>query len=157
MLTSVSAVGTKIMDRRERAIEEKSKGKKPWGPFRYFVLASSVLIGVMWGVILFGGESAPAGTTDFSSNPRALLFMVDSSIKRYAHYEKKGYPEQLAALSPKYLRLDKGSLAAQMSMLSYQRDPNEGYTLSLARTKPDDMAIILTPKGVKHKPSGGGV
>ncbi|MEW6666807.1 MAG: B-box zinc finger protein [Thermodesulfobacteriota bacterium] len=157
MLTSVSAVGTKIKDRREKVVEEKLKEKKKWGPFRYFIVLSSVLIVVMWGVIIFGGERAPAGGTDYADNPRAFLFMVDSSLKRYNHYEKKGYPEKLADLVPKYIPLRNERLA-QLSLLSYQRDASAGYRLSLARWKPGDMVIILTSKGVEYKsPAAGGV
>jgi hypothetical protein len=156
MLSSVSQVGTKIKDRREKAVEDKLKEKKKWGPFRYFIVAASVLIVVMWGVIIFGGEKAPAGAADLTSNPRAFLFMVDSSIKRYAHYEGKKYPDQLADLVPKYLRMHKENLP-QLNMLSYQKDPAEGYRLSLARTKPGEMLIILSPKGVEYKsPVAGG-
>lgn len=158
MLTSVSEVGTKIKGRREKAAEEKEKfkEKKKWGPFRCFVLCSSVLILVMWGVIFFGGEKAPAGTTDFTSNPRAFLFMVDSSIKRYAHYEKKGYPKKLEDLIPKYLPLRKEK-SVHLDLLSYQTDAVEGYRLSLARVKSGEMLVILTPKGVEYKnPVAGG-
>jgi hypothetical protein len=152
----VSAVGTKIKDRREKAVEGKLKEKKKWGPFRYFILVASVLIVVMWGVILFGGEKAPAGGTDYASNPRAFLFMVDSSIKRYLHFEKKGYPDQLTQLIPKYLPL-RNEKAAQLAILSYQKDTAVGYRLSLARSKPGEMVIILTPKGVEYKnPVAGG-
>jgi hypothetical protein len=155
MLTSVSEVGTKIQDRRERASEEKLKEKKKWGPFRYFVLSSSVLILVLWGVILFGGEKPPSTATSIASNPRAFLFMVDSSIKRYAHYEKKGYPEQLSDIVPKYLRMDNKNLH-QLRLLSYQKDPKEGYTLSLAKKTPGEKTVVLSPKGVQYESVGGG-
>jgi hypothetical protein len=156
MLTSVSDGTTRIQDRKERAIEGKLKEKKRWGPFRYFVLSSSVLILVFWGVILFGGEEAPVAATNLSSNPRAFLFMVDSSIKRYAHYEKKGYPEKLTELIPKYLRIDSRNLD-RLQLLSYKKDPNQGYRLSLTKTTPGEPAVMLSPKGVQYEPAGGGV
>lgn len=156
MLTSVSEGGTQILDRRDRAVEERFKEKKKWGPFRYFIVSTSVLIVVMWGVILFGGEKAPSGSANLASNPRAFLFMVDSSIKRYAHYEKKGYPEQLSTLVPKYLRIDKKSLD-QLSLLSYRKDPKEGYTLSLAKKIPGEKAVVLSPRGIQYESEGGGV
>ncbi len=156
MLASVSEVGTQIQDRREKAVEERLKGKTKWGPFRYFVLSSSVLILVFWGVILFGGEEAPTGAVNLAGNPRAFLFMVDSSIKRYAHYEKKGYPEQLSELVPKYLRMDKRKMD-QLQLLSYRKDPKEGYILTLANKAPGDMIVVLSPKGVQSRTSGGGV
>jgi hypothetical protein len=156
MLTSVSEVGTKIKDRREKVGEEKLKAKKKWGPFRYFVAVAAVLIAVMWGVILFGGEKAPAGTSDLVSNERAFLFMVDSAIKRYAHYEGKKFPEQLPSLVPKYLKMSKENLP-QLNRFSYQRDPAVGYRLTLARPKAGEPVVVLTPKGVEYKtsPSSG--
>jgi len=155
MLTSVSEVGTKIKDRREKAAEERLTEKKKWGPFRYFILVSTVFIAVMWGVILFGGESIPAGAADVTSNPRAFLFMVDSSVKRFAHYEKS-YPKELKYLVPKYLRMRKENVP-QLNLLSYQTDSQDGYHLSLAKTKPGEMVIILTSKGIQQKvlPGGG--
>jgi hypothetical protein len=156
MLTSVSAVGTKIQDRRERAVEEKHREKKKWGPFRYFILSSSVLILVLWGVILFGGEKAPAAATDPATNPRAFLFLVDSSIKRYAHYEKKGYPETLSDLVPKYLRMGTQSVD-RLQLFSYRKDPKEGYRLSLAKKTPGEADVVLSPKGVRYESAGGGV
>jgi len=156
MLTSISDGGTRIQDRKERAVEGKLKERKKWGPFRYFTLSSAVLILVMWGVILFGGEKPPAATTNLASNPRAFLFMVDSSIKRFAHYEKKGYPEELSDLVPKYLRMDNGS-RDDFRLLSYQKDPKEGYRLSLAKKAPGEKVVILSPKGVQYESAGGGV
>jgi hypothetical protein len=153
MLTSVSEGGTRIQDRREKAVEEKLKEKKKWGPFRYFVLSAAVLILVLWGVIFFGGEKPPANATNIASNPRAFLFMVDSSIKRYAHYEKKGYPERLSDLIPKYLRLKSQD---PLSLLSYRKDPKEGYGLSLAKKTPGEKAIILSPQGIRYESESGG-
>ena len=151
MLTSVSAVGTTIKDKRVKAADKKEKeeGKKKWTPFRYFVVVAAVFILVMWGVILFGGQQAPAGTADFANQPRVLLFMVDSSIKRYAHYEGNQYPAKLSDLIPKYLRLQEKDLP-QLQNLSYERDQALGYRLSFAKPKPGEK-IVITAKGVKYE------
>lgn len=157
MVTSVSEGGTQILDRRERVVEEKLKGKKrKWGPFRYFLLVAVALIAVMWGVILFGGEKAPAGTTNIAGNPRAFLFMVDSAVKRYAHYEKAGYPNNLTDLVPKYLKIGKGSLDV-LRLLSYQKNSKEGYLLSLAKNPPGEKPVVLSPKGIQYGQESGGV
>jgi len=151
MLTSVSAVGTTIKDKRVKAADKKEKeeGKKKWTPFRYFVVVAAVFILVMWGVILFGGQQAPAGTADFANQPRVLLFMVDSSIKRYAHYEGNQYPAKLSDLIPKYLRLEEKDLP-QLQNLSYERDQALGYRLSFAKPKPGEK-IVITAKGIKYE------
>jgi len=156
MLTSVSEVGSQIQDRREKIVQEKRKEKSKWGPFRYFIVASFVLIAVMWGVILFGGEKAPAGSANIANNPRAFLFMVDSAVKRYAHYEKGAYPERLSDLVPKYLRIDKERLD-QLNVLSYKKDPGEGYLLSIAKKVPGESDVVLSSKGVHYSSAGGGV
>ena len=151
MLTSVSAVGTTIQDKRVKAADKKEKeeGKKKWTPFRYFVVVAAVFILVMWGVILFGGQQAPAGTADFANQPRVLLFMIDSSIKRYAHYEGNQYPAKLSDLIPKYLRLQEKDLP-QLQNLSYERDQALGYRLSFAKPKPGEK-IVITAKGIKYE------
>jgi hypothetical protein len=113
------------------------------------------MILVMWGVILFGGEKAPAGAADLGSQPRVLLFMVDGALKRFAHYEGKPYPPQLTDLIPKYLPLRKDDIAL-LDKVSYTRDPSLGYRLSLAKPKPGDMNIIISPKGVRYEPLPGG-
>jgi B-box zinc finger len=151
MHTSVSAVGTTIKDKREKSAEKKEEAKKKWTPFRYFVVVAGVLILVMWGVILFGGQQAPAGTLDFANQPRVLLFMIDSSIKRYAHYEGNQYPAKLSDLIPKYLRLQEQDLP-QLQNLSYERDQALGYRLSLAKPKPGEN-IVITAKGIKYESS----
>lgn len=155
MLHSVSEVGTSIREKREKG--EEKKEKKKWGPFRYFVLLSSVLILVMWGIIIFGGQKAPPRTVDFAKKGRVLLFMVDGALKRYAHYEGSRYPEKLSNLVPKYLSLSKEELF-HLDKLSYQTDPKAGYRLSLAKAKPGEMKVILTPGGIEytHPPSSGG-
>ena len=149
MRTSVSAVGTSIKDKRVKAAEKKGESKKKWTPFHYFVVVAGVLILVMWGVILFGGQQAPAGTVDFANQPRVLLFMIDSSIKRYAHYEGNQYPAKLSDLIPKYLRLQEKDLP-QLQNLSYERDQALGYRLSLAKPKPGEK-IVITAKGIKYE------
>jgi hypothetical protein len=157
MLVSVSAVGTTMKGKKERLAEkkEKEKEKKKWTPFRYFVLISSVMILVMWGVIIFGGHKAPAGAADLAGQPRILLFMVDGALKRYAHYEDNRYPAGLIDLVPRYLSLGKEELPL-LDTLTYARDPGLGYRLSLARPKPGEMNLIISPDGIKYETSVGG-
>ena len=148
MIQSVSEVGTSIKEKREQ--EEKRK-KKRWGPFQYFVIVSSVLILVMWGYIIFGGQEIPAtlATVDYGKQGRVLLFMVDGAVKRYAHYEGNEYPEQLTDLVPKYLSLE-GTQILHLKQLLYQLDSKVGYRLSLASPQPGEMNVILTSKGVEY-------
>lgn len=148
MLQSVTQGGTSIVDKRDKA-KRKALGKKvEWGPFHYFIVISSVLIAVMWGVIIFGGKEAPGNRIDFVRQERAFLFMVDSSIKRYAHYENDKYPEQLVDLVPKYLPMKKNELI-YLDLLSYVKSINAGYMLSLANPKSGEF-IILTPNGISY-------
>jgi hypothetical protein len=157
MLHSISQVGTSIKDRRDRGTEKKEKERKKWGPFSYFVVIASVLILVMWAVIIFGGQPAHQRTTDLGTQGRVLLFMVDGAIKRYAHYEGNRYPTQLTDLVPKYLTLNKEELV-HLKTLTYERDPNRGYRLSLSSPKAGQMGVTLSPKGVEYTaPSSGGV
>ncbi len=149
MLHSVSKVGTSLKDKREKGEEERRKKKKKWGPFQYFVVVSSVLIMVMWGVIIFGGQPAPPRTIDLAKKGRVLLFMVDGALKRYAHYEGNRYPEKLSDLIPKYISLRKDELF-HLNKLSYKRDPKVGYQLSFAKPKAGDMNVILSPKGIEY-------
>jgi len=156
MLQTVSVVGTSLVGKREKAKEkELTKKKKPWGPFQYFVIASSFLIVVMWGVIIFGGEDAPGSKIDFQENSRVFLFMVDSSIKRYRHFEGNKYPEKLIDIVPKYLSLAEEDLI-HLEGISYERDPIAGYFLSFANPKPGEMNIIISPKGIKYESSLSG-
>jgi hypothetical protein len=156
MLVSVSAAGSTIKGKREKVAEHKAKEKRKRTPFHYFVMVSSVMILVMWGVILFGGQKAPAGAADLGSQPRVLLFLVDGALKRYAHYEGNRYPSKLSDLIPKYLSLTKEDISI-LDKLSYIKDPSLGYRLSLAKPKPGDMNIIISPKGVRYDtPPGGG-
>jgi hypothetical protein len=150
MLQTVSVVGTSLVDKREKAHEKRLTKKKGWGPFHYFVILSSVLILVMWGVILFGGKKAPGQKIDFATQERVFLFMVDSSIKRYAHYQGNKYPDRLADLVPKYIYLNDEDIP-QLDRFKYIKDPATGYQLSMARPKAGEMNIILSPKGIKYE------
>lgn len=149
MLHSVSEVGTSITDKREKSSKKGRKKKKKWGPFQYFVIISTVMILVMWGVIIFGGQPAPPRTIDFGKKGRVLLFMVDGAIKRYAHYEGNRYPEKLSNLVPKYLSLRKDELI-YLNKLSYKRDSKIGYRLSFANLKAGEMNLILSSKGIEY-------
>ena len=155
MLASVSAVGTTIKGKREKSAGHKARERKKRTPFHYFVAVSSVMILVMWGVIFFGGQKAPAGATDIGNQPRVLLFMVDGALKRFAHYEGKPYPAQLTELIPKYLSLRKEDVPV-LDKVSYTTDPSLGYRLSLAKPKPGEMNIIISPKGVRYETLPGG-
>ncbi|HJX34580.1 MAG TPA: B-box zinc finger protein [Desulfatiglandales bacterium] len=151
MVQAVSGAGTSLKDKREKHIEQAFEKKKPWGPFQYFVTLSSVLIVVMWAVILFGGgEASPGKKIDYAKQERVFLFMVDSSIKRYAYYEGNKYPEKLSDLVPKYLPMRKEDIP-ELNRLSYELEPKTGYRLSLANPKPGSMNIIITPKGISYK------
>jgi hypothetical protein len=156
MLQAVSGAGTTLKDKREKAIEKKVTKKREWGPFQYFVIVSSVLIAVMWGVIIFGGEEAPGQKIDYANQERVFLFMVNSSLKRYYFYEGKKYPETLTDLVPKYLPMNKESLP-ELNRLSYIKEPDARYSLSLANPKPGEMNIIISPQGIEYKtiPNGG--
>ncbi len=153
MLQSISQVGTSLEERRQRTAEKKNR--KPWGPFHFFLVVSSVLLCIMWGVIFFGAQPAPQQASLFIEKDRAgrvLLFLVDGAIKRYVHYERKGYPNRLADLVPKYLQIRKEQIGS-LSRLVYDLDPQKGYRLSLARTKKGEMKVILTPKGIEYSQS----
>lgn len=149
MLSSISAVGTSIKDKREKFNEKKLKKKKKWGPFHYFVTVSCVLILVMWGVIIFGGQRAPAGTIDYAKNKRVFLFMVNSAVQRYAHYEGNQYPVKLTDLIPKYLQFNDKEKQL-LGLLSYRTDRNVGYRLSFANPESREMDVIITAKGLKY-------
>jgi hypothetical protein len=60
MIQSVSEVGASMQEKWEKG-EKRREGKR-WGPFQYFLIVSSVLLLVMWGVIIFGGPTAPPRT-----------------------------------------------------------------------------------------------
>ncbi|MBW1997591.1 MAG: hypothetical protein JRJ29_06455 [Deltaproteobacteria bacterium] len=157
MRLSVSEVGESIKDKRAKSVEKrKEKKKKKWGAFEYFVLVSSVLIVAMWGFILFGGQEPPRSKADFGAQPRVLLFMVDSAIKRYAHYEGDKYPDKISDLIPKYLNMAQEDMRF-LGMLKYQKDPEMGYFLTLTNGSKGRGNIMLTPKGIKYRSSGRGV
>lgn len=149
MLHSISAVGTSLKDRREKGEERREKAKKKWGPFRYFVIVSTVLIAVMWGVILFGKKPAPPAAAGLVDNDRVLLFMVNGAIKRYALYKGNRYPTTLTELLPDYLSIREGE-AVHLKRLRYRPDPKVGYRLSLTTPSPGQMNLILTPKGIEY-------
>jgi len=161
MLQTVSKVGTNIAEKKERAVEKEVQKKRGWGPFQYFLVVCSVLILAMWGVIIFGGQPAPeqtASTLDKAKAGRVLLFLVNGSLKRFAHYEGNRYPERLTDLVPKYLQLKKSQLSF-LENLRYSRDPdpNVRYRLSMAHVKKGEMSITLTASGVKYSvPEGEG-
>jgi len=151
MLHSVSEVGTSLSDKRDKAVKKKLEKKKEWGPFQYFMIVAGVLIVVMWSVIIFGGTDAPSGKAiDYTKQDRVFLFMVNTSIKRYAHFKDNKYPDTLEILVPKYLRMKKDDIH-HLAKLSYQKDPVTGYRLTLANPKPGSMKVIITPKGIKYK------
>ena len=153
MVQSVSEVGTSLKDKRQKSAKKKEeKEKKRWGAFQYFLIVSGVLFVSMWGYIIFGGQELPSSQTDFVNQPRVLLFMVDGAIKRYAHYENNQYPEKLTDLIPVYLPLAKADLA-HLNLLSYRRDNQAGYRLSLRGTKEDDMNITISPQGIQYESS----
>ena len=88
MLQTVSSVGSNIRDRKETALEKEARKRKKWGAFHYFLIVCFVLILSMWGVIIFGGKPAPEQTAtmlDENKAGRVLLFLVNGSIKRFAH------------------------------------------------------------------------
>jgi len=153
MIQSVSEVGTSIKEKRE---QEEKKKKKRWGPFHYFVIVSSVLILVMWGYIIFGGQELPTSiaTADYGKQGRVLLFMVDGALKRYAHYEGNRYPEKLTDLVPKYVSL-RGGQIVHLQQLAYERASDVGYRLSLVKPDPGEMNVVLTPKGIEYTAPAG--
>jgi len=155
MLQSVSDVGTVLGEKHERAARrQRGKKKIKWGPFQYFVIVAGVLIAVMWGVILFGGQKAPTGTAnilDKGKVGRVFLFLVDNALKRYAHYMGNTYPVNLSELVPDYLKIREGQIA-HLDNLSYVRDANPkiGYRLTFAFKRPGEMDIVLTSQGLKY-------
>ena len=149
MLHSLTQVGTSIKDRKDKGEDRKEKARKRWGPFGYFVIVSTVLIAVMWGVIIFGKKPAPPASSEVATNDRVLLFMVDGAIKRYALYKNNTYPTELTELLPEYLSIREGE-AVSLQRLTYRPDPTVGYRLSLTRPGSGEMNLILTPKGIEY-------
>jgi hypothetical protein len=66
--------------------QDQKRGNN-WGLFHLFVLISAALIIALWGVIIRGGEPPPPKTAYVVERPVVLLFLVDTAVKRYAHYE----------------------------------------------------------------------
>ena len=149
MLHSLTEVGTSIKDRKDKGEERREKARKSRGPFGYFVIVSTVLIAVMWGVIIFGKKPAPPASTEVATNDRVLLFMVDGAIKRYALYKDNTYPSVLTELLPDYLSIREGETGS-LKRLTYRPDPKVGYRLSLTTPGSGDMNLILTPKGIEY-------
>ena len=85
-----------------------------------------------------------------------LVFLVDGAIKRYAHYEGRGYPERLSDLLPRYVPIRKEELSC-LDTLSYSTDPTGGYRLALVDHSAGEVIIILSPQGiVDMSPTVGG-
>jgi len=149
MLQQVSDVGSDLTDRKKRFADQEEKRKKriKFGAFQYFLVVSGVLLAVMWGVILFGGQPAPPGAQKVAKKGRVLLFMVDGALKRYAHYERGEYPEELKDLVPKYLSFEESDFSA-LDRLSYDRRKRGGYRLALANPKKSDMNVVLSADGL---------
>ena len=152
MMTSVSAVSASIRDKKERAADGRAKEKKKLTSFHYFVILTSILILVMWGFILFGGQEFPESQSkiNLAGNTRVLLFMVDGGIKNYAHANGNKYPQKLLDLVPDYLSIGSEQLH-HLALLSYERDPEKGYRLFLANPNPGEMHIIITADGILYQ------
>jgi hypothetical protein len=150
MFQTVSGVGSSLKEKREKSVEKKAGKKLELGPFHYFLIMCSVMIVVMWGVILFGGEKPLGKPLDVDANPRVFLFMVDSAVKRYHHYEGNQYPEKLSDLVPKYLPLNKESIN-HLNRLDYQKDSDKGYLLSFVKSEPGEMKITMSARGITYK------
>ena len=152
MITSVSAVSATIRDKKERAADGKAKEKKKLTAFHYFIILTSTLILAMWGFIFFGGQEFPESedNIDLAGNTRVLLFMVDGSIKNYAHANGNKYPERLINLIPDYLSIGSDQLH-HLALLSYEKDPKTGYRLFLANPEPGEMHIIITADGIQYQ------
>jgi len=86
------------------------------------------------------------------TEPRVLLFMVDGAIRRYAQDEGNRYPATLKDLVPKYLAMAEKD-RARLNTLKYRRDPQVGYSLSLAQPEPGQLNIIISPKGISYEAS----
>ena len=135
------------MTGRVRSEELKENRKKEWGMFHLYLLISAALIIAMWGLIIRGGEPSPPRTAHVVERPTVLLFLVDTAIRRYAHHEERGYPEQLSDLHPKYVPLRKEELSC-LETLSYSTDPAEGYRLALIDRSAGGVTIMLSPEGI---------
>lgn len=125
--------------------------KTKWGPYRFFLIGSSILILMMCAVVLFGGKTAPQSTAEIARNGRVFLFMVDGALKRYAHYEGNRYPERLPDLVSQYLGF-KDSELFHLEKLYYEKDPYAGYRLSLMNPGMNEMKILLSAQGIDYLP-----
>lgn len=150
MFQTVTGVGSSLKEKRAKAVEKKAVKRLKLGPFHYFLIMCSVMIVVMWGVILFGGEKPIGKTLDVDANPRVFLFMVDSAVKRYYHYVGNKYPEELTGLVPRYLSLNNESII-HLNRLAYQKDVDKGYLLSFVKSQPGEMKITMSAKGITYK------
>jgi len=150
MFQTVSGVGSSLKEKREKAVEKKAGKRLKLGPFHYFLIMCSIMVVVMWGVIIFGGEKPLGKPLDVDANPRVFLFMVDSAVKRYHHYERNQYPEELTRLVPKYLSLNKESII-HLNRLDYQKDVDKGYLLSFVKSEPGEMKITMSSKGISYE------
>jgi len=134
---------------RVRPKDELEDLKKHWGAFRISLVISATLIIAMWGLIIRGGEPPPLRTAPVVERPTVLLFLIDTAITRYAHYEKRGYPERLSDLHPKYVPLRQDELSC-LERFSYSPDPAEGYRLGLIDRSTGNVSIILSPQGIVY-------
>lgn len=151
MLQTVSVVGNSLADKKAKLNEKVLEKKKiELGPFHYFVIASCVVIAVMWAVILFGGKKAPGSKINYAKQERVFLFMIDNAIRRYYSYENERYPEKLTDLVPEYLPMADEDLH-YLGALSYNKDKDAGYILYYTDSKPGRPNIILSFKGIKSK------
>ena len=137
------------MTERVRPKDELEDLKKHWGAFRISLVISATLIIAMWGLIIRGGEPPPLRTAPVVERPTVLLFLIDTAITRYAHYEKRGYPERLSDLHPKYVPLRQDELSC-LERFSYSPDPAEGYRLGLIDRSTGNVSIILSPQGIVY-------
>jgi hypothetical protein len=134
---------------RVRPQDELEDLKKHWGAFRISLLISATLIIAMWGLIIRGGEPPPSRTAAVAERPTVLLFLIDTALRRYAHYEKRGYPEQLSDIDPKYVPLRQEELSS-LERFPYSTNPAEGYHLGLIDRSTGNVTIVLSPQGIVY-------
>ena len=149
MFRTVAGVGVTLKDKREKSVEKKAGKKIKLGPFHYFVMICSVMIVVMWGVILFGGQKPVGKPLDVDQNPRVFLFLVNNAIKRHHHYERGMFPDKLEDLVPRYMPLNKEDMV-HFNKLAYRKDKEKGYTLSFVKSKPGEMKITISSEGITY-------
>jgi hypothetical protein len=134
---------------RVRPKDEVEHLKKYWGAFHISLLISATLTIAMWGLIIRGGEPPPPRTAPVVERPTVLLFLIDTAIRRYAHYEERRYPERLSHLHPKYLPLRQEELSS-LERFSYSAGPAEGYRLGLIDRSTGNVTIVLSPQGIVY-------